>query len=249
MGATHDRIRDWWDADASVYDDAAGHALSDPIEEACWRAVLASTLPTAPAAVLDVGVGTGAIALLAADLGHAVTGIDLSDAMLERARAKAEARSLDVTFVHGPAEAPPPELFDAIVERHLVWTLPDPVAALAAWRGVCRPGGRLILLEGSWGGEGPFVELADVLADVLDRILGDAADHHHAEYPTDLGLPLQGQRSPAPYLAAVAEAGWRAPVLYRLRDVEWAIARRQRWPLGVLRHRPRYAIVAEAPAA
>jgi hypothetical protein len=29
--------------------------------------------------------------------------------------------------------------------------------------------------------------------------------------------------------------------------VEWAIARRQRWPLGALSHRPRYAIVADAP--
>ena len=35
--------------------------------------------------------------------------------------------------------------------------------------------------------------------------------------------------------------------LARLRDVEWAIQRRQPWPLGPLTRRPRYAIIAHAP--
>ena len=46
----HDRIRAWWDADAHVYDDAAGHALSDPVEAAAWRRVLERTLPARPRA-------------------------------------------------------------------------------------------------------------------------------------------------------------------------------------------------------
>jgi SAM-dependent methyltransferase len=246
MHDAHERIGAWWDADAHVYDEAPGHALSDPLEAACWRRALEATLPPAPASVLDAGSGTGSIAFLVAELGHVVTGVDLSDGMLAQARAKADERGLDVTFVHGPAEAPPPGPFDAIVERHVVWTLPDPVAALAAWRESCVPGGRLVLLEGSWGGEGPFVAAADAAARALDRLQG-RADHHHAPYPTDLPLPLQGMTSPVPYLEAVATAGWLRPRVFRLRDVEWAIARRQPWPLGRLTQRPRYAIVADAP--
>ena len=98
MSETHERIQRWWDADASVYDDAAGHAMSDPIEAAAWRRVLERTLPAAPAEVLDVGTGTGSLALLAAELGHTVTGVDLSEGMLARARDKASraGHSVDV---------------------------------------------------------------------------------------------------------------------------------------------------------
>jgi hypothetical protein len=53
--------------------------------------------------------------------------------------------------------------------------------------------------------------------------------------------------SPAPYLAAVTEAGWTRVRLARMRDVEWAVAGREPWPLRWLEHRPRYAIVADAP--
>jgi SAM-dependent methyltransferase len=246
MHDAHERIGAWWDDDADVYDDAPGHALSDPIEAACWRRALEATLPPPPARVLDAGTGTGSIAFLTAELGHQVTGVDLSGGMLERARGKALAQGLDVTFVHGPAESPPEGPFDAVVERHVVWTLPDPVDALRAWRSVCRSGGRLVLFEGSWGGEGPLVPVADALARFLDRVEG-RGDHHHAPYPADLPLPLQGMTSSAPYLDAVDAAGWTRPRVFRLRDVEWAIARRQRWPLGALSHRPRYAIVADAP--
>jgi SAM-dependent methyltransferase len=54
--------------------------------------------------VLEVGTGTGRIALALARNGHEVTGVDPSAAMLAVARAKAEADALDVTFVEGRVE-------------------------------------------------------------------------------------------------------------------------------------------------
>ncbi len=246
MSEIHDHLRAWWDADAAVYDHAAGHAMSDPVEAAAWRRVLERTLPGSPGRVLDAGTGTGSLALLAAELVYDVTGVDLSDGMLQHARAKAADRGVDVAFVHGPAEAPPAGPYDAVIERHVVWTMPDPVAALAAWRSVTRPGGRLVLLEGSWGGDGPFVAAMDAAAKFLQRAQG-ITDHHHEPYPQGLPLPLQGLHAPAPFLEAVEAAGWRRIRIARLRDVEWAIARRQPWPLGWLTHRPRYAVIADAP--
>ena len=75
----------WWDLDAPTYDDSPSHALGDPVEAACWRAALRRHLPEPPASVLEVGAGTGAIGLLAAELGYDVTTLDLSPNMLARA--------------------------------------------------------------------------------------------------------------------------------------------------------------------
>jgi ubiquinone/menaquinone biosynthesis C-methylase UbiE len=242
-----DRIRDWWDEDSLAYDTAPGHSLSDPVEAAVWRAVLVALFPSAPARVLDVGAGTGSMSLLAAELGYEVTALDMSASMLDRAREKAAARSLEIDFVVGPAEAPPSGPFDLVMARHVVWTLPEPAEALAAWRRAVPARGRLVLFEGSWAGEGPLTGLRDAVASSIDRVLG-TSDDHHAPYPPEVieRLPLRGVTSPAPFVASVREAGWTRIRLVRLRDIEWAVERRATWPLGRLRHRQRYAIVAES---
>src|SRR5881409_3947202 len=149
MPELHDDIRDWWDADAAHYDRSAGHALTDPVEAAAWTASLERFLPAPPSRVLDVGAGTGALSLIAAELGHDVTALELSEGMLDSARRKTEDRGLSISFVVGSAEEPPEGPFDAVIERHLAWTLPEPVGALRAWR-ASAPTGRLVLFEGSW---------------------------------------------------------------------------------------------------
>ena len=78
MGDMEHRIQAWWDEDAGTYDRSPSHAASDPVEAAAWRTALLRSLPPAPAKVLDAGAGTGAMSLLAADLGYRVTALDLS---------------------------------------------------------------------------------------------------------------------------------------------------------------------------
>ncbi len=243
----HEQIRDWWDADAATYDSSAGHALSDAVERAAWRAVLERALPAPPSRVLDVGTGTGALALLAAELGHQVTGVDLSAGMLAKAREKAATAGLEMSFVEGAAAEPPEGPFDAVMERHVLWTLSEPVVALEGWRRRVVPGGRLAVFEGSWGGEGPFVELRDAASELLRKVLGSENDHH-GPYPPEVleHLPLRSTSSPAPFVAAIQEAGWTRVRIARLRDVEWAVEQRDPWPLGWLRRRPRYALIADA---
>jgi ubiquinone/menaquinone biosynthesis C-methylase UbiE len=242
----HDDIRTWWDRDAGHYDRSAGHSLSDPVEAAALRAVLERWLPAPPSRVLDVGAGTGSLSVLVAELGHEVTALDLSEGMLAAGRRKAQERGLSISFVVGPAEDPPVGPFDAVIERHVTWTLLDPVAAIRAWRAVV-PTGRLVLLEGSWAGEGPFAAAKDRAAAAIRRLRRDAG-HHHAEYPARVvrRLPLAETTSPAPFVSAVAAGGWRRIRIERLADVEWARASREPWPLGWLSRRPQYAIVADA---
>ncbi len=247
MPDLHDQIRDFWDRDSHTYDDSPSHSASDPLEAAAWRAALCRALPDPGAKVLDVGAGTGALSLLAAELGYAVTALDLSEGMLSKARAKADANGVELTFVVGPAAGPPRGPFDAIMERHVVWTMPDPVTVLRAWRDVVVPGGRLVLFEGVWGADAPTQKVKDAAAGALRRVLG-VEDHHHAPYPADVlaQLPLARMTSPIPLIDVVHEAGWRGLRIQRLRDVEWASMQHERWPLGWLEQRPRYALIADA---
>jgi SAM-dependent methyltransferase len=240
----HDLIRDFWDRDAHTYDASSSHAVSDPLEAAAWRAALRATLPEPGTTVLDVGTGTGSLGLLAAELGYRVTGLDLSEGMLDKARTKAEARELDMTFVVGSGMEPPPGPFDAVMERHVLWTMPDPIGALGAWRAVA---GRLVLFEGVWGSTSIVRRAIDGAAEGIRRLLGTPPDHH-APYPEEVlsELPLARLPSPAPLIDAVHRAGWRGVRVHRLYDVEWAARLHEPWPLGWLEHRPRYAVVAEA---
>uniref|UniRef100_UPI0015F004AE class I SAM-dependent methyltransferase n=1 Tax=Streptomyces shenzhenensis TaxID=943815 RepID=UPI0015F004AE len=71
--------------------------------------------------------------------------------MVARARAKLAGR--DAVFLLGDAAAPPvgERLFDTVLVRHVLWALPDPARVLRHWRGLLRPGGRFVLVEGVWG--------------------------------------------------------------------------------------------------
>ena len=79
-----------WDREALTFDEAADHGLADPECRAAWRDLLRGRpAGPAPARVADLGCGTGTLSLLLAEQGYAVTGVDFSPAMVERARDKA----------------------------------------------------------------------------------------------------------------------------------------------------------------
>jgi SAM-dependent methyltransferase len=84
--AAQEQITAYWDFRSPAYDREPGHAIQREPERRAWSAALSDLLPPAPADVLDVGTGTGFIALLLAALGHRVTGIDLSAGLLAVAR-------------------------------------------------------------------------------------------------------------------------------------------------------------------
>lgn len=245
MADVHEQLRSFWDQDALVYDRSASHAASDPVEAATWRAALRRHLPAPGSSILDVGAGTGAMSLLAAEIGFRVTALDLSPAMLARAREKADRRNMALQTVVAPATEPPEGPFDAVIERHLLWTTPDPVSALSAWRRVA-PGGRLVLFEGIFNRQDPLWRIQQQSVRALRAVLGIRHDHHGG-YDPDLldSLPLAASATPAPLIEAVVEAGWAAIRIERLRDVEWA--RRMAAPpvLRWLEGAPQYALVAD----
>jgi SAM-dependent methyltransferase len=145
------RVIAFWNEAADDY--IRGMPGTNPEEERlAWREELERVLPPSPADVVDLGTGPGFMALLAAELGHRVRGIDSSDIMLARARGEAERLGLPVVFEKGSALDPPgaPESFDAVICRNLFWLLAEPERTLAASFRLLRAGGRLAIFDVLW---------------------------------------------------------------------------------------------------
>jgi ubiquinone/menaquinone biosynthesis C-methylase UbiE len=98
---------------------------------------------------LDVGTGSGFMALLLSELRHDVTGLDYAEAMLDLAQQRGSAADFRGEFVNGNAGWLnfEDETFDVVTARYVVSTLPEPQAALGEWLRVLKPGGQLILIE------------------------------------------------------------------------------------------------------
>lgn len=95
--------------------------------------------------LLDVGTGTGVVALTAARKGAQVTGLDLTPALLERARENANIAGVAVTFQEGDAEALPyaDGSFDVVLSQFGHMFAPRAEVAAAELLRVLRPGGTL----------------------------------------------------------------------------------------------------------
>lgn len=244
MSVISDQVRSFWDIDAATYDRSASHNPTSAVELAAWGATLRRLLPPPPARVLDVGAGTGFLTIQLARQGYDVTAFDLSAGMLARLADKARDAGLEVKTVQGDAAEPSVEGFEAVVERHLLWTLPDPGRALEAWHNAAK---RLVLLESLWGAAaGTGERLRRAGHSTLRRIRREQPDHH-AEYSAELRaqLPLAGRSTPEALVSLVQSTSWGPARLERLWDVEWAT--RRGLPSGLdrlLGVSPRYAVIA-----
>jgi 2-polyprenyl-3-methyl-5-hydroxy-6-metoxy-1,4-benzoquinol methylase len=169
-----------WDAEADRYDDEPDHGLRDPLVRRAWRRVLRDVLPHPPADVLDVACGTGSLAVLVAEDGHRVTGIDASRSMLAIAREKAIDARVDLTLHRRDVVSTPGDLgrFDVVLARYVVWLLPDPGSAVRRWLAMVRPGGALVLIEDRfWPGQrGASSDLLDVVRPNTCRMTARALD-------------------------------------------------------------------------
>ncbi len=98
--------------------------------------------------ILEVGVGTG---LSLGDYGKStrVVGIDISEAMLDKARKRVEARRLTHVEALQVMDAEhltiPDASFDVVVAQYVVTAIPNPERALDEFVRVVRPGGEIIL--------------------------------------------------------------------------------------------------------
>jgi demethylmenaquinone methyltransferase / 2-methoxy-6-polyprenyl-1,4-benzoquinol methylase len=122
-------------------------------QNARWRHELVDHIVDAhPQRILDVATGTAGVAIeLARRTGGEVVGVDLSEAMLGRGRARVAAAGLDgrITLKTGRAEALPfeNESFDAVSFTYLLRYVADPQATMRELARVLRPGGVMSSLD------------------------------------------------------------------------------------------------------
>ncbi|MFP4088503.1 MAG: class I SAM-dependent methyltransferase [Desulfobacteraceae bacterium] len=143
-------IRKYWDWRSLTY--PWDTEKSDAIVEK-WETLLAHSLSGPPGRqALDAGTGPGEFAVYLARLGFRVTGIDISDRMILKAREHAAHCGLHIDFQQEDAENLPfkDRTFHVVVARNLLWTLPNPEKALREWRRVLKPDGAILVSDGMW---------------------------------------------------------------------------------------------------
>ncbi len=138
--------------------------------------------------VLEVGVGTG-LALSHYDAALQVTGIDFSEDMLARARAKVteenlshvtELRQMDARKMDFPDAS-----FDTVVAMHLISVVPDPELVMAEMARVCKPGGQILLVNHFAREEGWLAWLERKFAPFADWM------GWHSNFPKDRVMGVQ----------------------------------------------------------
>jgi SAM-dependent methyltransferase len=104
--------------------------------------------------LLDVACGAGQLSLMAARAGATVVGCDIATNWIEKARARAAAEGLEITFEEGDAEALPyPDAqFDVVVSLIGAMFAPRPDLVAAELTRVCRPGGMIAMANWTPGG-------------------------------------------------------------------------------------------------
>ena len=146
-------IESSWDKSSDGYDYLIQKQLSSYKTVTAWSNTLERLLGKKPKRVLEIGCGPGFMSIILSRLGHKVKAVDGSWEMLEHARRNFEVNSCDVETALEDAVLLPDEKmnsYDAIISRDVVWNLYDPDKALARWKELLKPGGKVIYFDGDY---------------------------------------------------------------------------------------------------
>ena len=142
--------------------------------------------------VLEVAIGTGRN-LTFYPAGVSLTGIDLSPAMLERARERAGELGMEVDLREGDAQDLPfpGGSFDTVVCTLSLCNVPDDRRAVAEMKRVLRPGGRLLLLDHIRAASGLGRAVQKALEFVWVRLEGEHLLRRPLEHAKAEGLRIE----------------------------------------------------------
>jgi ubiquinone/menaquinone biosynthesis C-methylase UbiE len=206
-------IRAYWSERSKTFDQDFGHRIPEGPEFDAWAKAIRAQLGDKPLKILELACGTGEVTRVLLSMGHTVTALDFSEPMLATAKVKHQGNAR-AYFILADAEntMEPDESYDAIVSRHLVWTLTDPAMAFADWHRVLRPDGKLLFFDGNWAEPSRLGRLALRIIAVMDRVTG-ASTHldgglgaRHTEIMQR--LPFSNGLSPSAVVPLLDRAGF-----------------------------------------
>ena len=147
--------------------------------------------------ILEVGVGSGLnIPFYSPDVTRAV-GVDLSREMLRRAQERASNLGIPFPLVQADAEALPfPDAtFDTVAISLALCTIPDPARALLELGRVCRPQGRIVMLEHVRSTARPLAAVQRALSPLNERAIGCHLDRDTFDLARSLGFSIDQTQS------------------------------------------------------
>ena len=167
--------------------DLLNHSLSMGIDIVWRKKTIAALNDLKPKRILDVATGTGDLALAALSLNpEKVTGVDISDGMLDLGRKKVKARNMDgrVELINGDSEALPfaNAAFDAATVAFGVRNFENLHRGLCEMQRVIRPGGRIAVLEFSQPRSFPIKQLYWFYFDHLLPLFGKVVSKDQSAY-------------------------------------------------------------------
>ncbi|MDA8221762.1 class I SAM-dependent methyltransferase [Desulfosporosinus sp.] len=150
------------------------------------------TLSQATGKVLEVGVGTGKN-LEYYPLDCNIIGVDLSPGMLNRAKERAKLLKHPVKLLEMDAQNLnfQNDTFDTVVATCVFCSVPDPIRGLKEIKRVCRPQGKVILLEHVRSDNLVFGKIMDILDPLTVRMMGPHINRRTIENIDKAGLRIK----------------------------------------------------------
>lgn len=186
-----DRIRAVYDRHAATYDRSV--QLAERVMLGGLRRAFGAELR---GETLEVAIGSGLNLPYYSPAVTRAVGVDLSRAMLAQARRRADALDRPLALVQADAERLPfPDAaFDTVAVSLALCTVPDPSAALRELTRVCRPDGRVVLLEHVRSPVGPVFVVQRLLTPLQERFIGCHLTRETVDAARRLGLTIESER-------------------------------------------------------
>ena len=185
------RIRETYDQRAATYDQTVGR--SERLLLGSLRREFAAQLR---GETLEIAIGSG---LNLPEYPAAVTGavgVDLSPEMLKEARRRGRPGDGALLLAQMDAQrlAFPDDSFDTVAVSLALCTIPDPAVALGEVARVCRPGGRIVLLEHVRSPLPPVAVAQRLLSPLQERFIGCHLDRETISLVRRLGFRIVSER-------------------------------------------------------
>lgn len=194
--------------------DFLNHFLSMGIDKGWRKKAIREVAAIQPRTILDVATGTGDLAIAAVKSieGVQVTGVDISEGMLEVGRKKIRDLSLteSIGLQSGDSEALPfaDATFDSVMCAYGVRNFEHLEAGLRDMQRVLRPGGKLVILEFSHPRKFPFKQLYRFYFRYILPLLGKIVSRHSRAY-TYLPESVNAFPEGATFCNILARCGYR----------------------------------------